>query len=94
VISVAVCVTVADGICHEARIALGAVAPTPFVAKEASEALSGSALTSETIASAAALAAKACRPIDDVRASAEYRRRTVETLVRRVLTEIAEGGSQ
>jgi len=94
VISVAVCVTVADGICHEARIALGAVAPTPFVAKEASEALSGSALTSETIASAAALAAKACRPIDDVRASAEYRRRTVETLVRRVLTEIAEGGTQ
>ncbi len=78
-----------DGRCEQVRIALGAVAPTPIRAGEAEEALRGEALTPETIAQAARLAAESIRPIDDIRGSADYRRRVVEVLVRRLLSESA-----
>ncbi|MFH1681675.1 MAG: FAD binding domain-containing protein, partial [Candidatus Eisenbacteria bacterium] len=56
--------------CREARLALGAVAPTPFRAAEAEDFLKGKEPNEETIARAAALAAGEARPIDDQRASA------------------------
>jgi len=73
-----------DGRCGQARIALGAVAPTA-----AEEALRGQKLTPKTIAQAARLAAESIRPIDDIRGSADYRQRVVEVLVRRLLSESA-----
>jgi len=77
-----------DGRCGQARIALGAVAPTPIRARAAEEALRGQKLTPETIGQAARLAAEAVSPIDDVRGSADYRRRVVEVLVRRLLDDV------
>jgi CO/xanthine dehydrogenase FAD-binding subunit len=77
------------GHCRQARIALGAVAPRPFRAHTAEDRLKGQALTAETIAEAARLAAEAARPIDDIRGSAAYRRRIVEVTVRRLLTQAA-----
>ena len=94
VISVAIAAAIRDGRCSGARIALGAVAPTPLLAESAAAALEGQALTPEAIANAAACSAKACSPIDDVRSTAAYRKRTVETLVRRLLTGLAEGGAR
>ena len=86
VISVAVGVVVgSDGVCSDARIALGAVAPRPIRAKEAEACLRGKPLTVEGVAQAARLSGEAASPIDDIRGSAAYRRRTVETLVRRLL---------
>ena len=79
------------GRCRQARIALGAVAPTPIRAHEAEEALRGQQLTPATIAEAARLAAEATQPIDDIRGSAAYRKRVVEVLVRRLLDEVARG---
>ncbi len=76
------------GRCRQARIALGAVAPTPIRAHEAEEALRGQQLTPVTIAEAARLAAEATQPIDDIRGSAAYRKRVVEVLVRRLLDEV------
>lgn len=76
------------GRCRQARIALGAVAPTPIRAHEAEEALRGQQLTPATIAEAARLAAEATQPIDDIRGSAAYRKRVVEVLVRRLLDEV------
>ena len=70
----------------EVRIALGAVAPTPVRAWDAEEALKGKELTPEAIAVVAKVAAEEARPIDDLRGSAEYRRREVEVLVRRCLS--------
>jgi len=70
----------------EIRIALGAVAPTPVRAWDAEEALKGKELTPEAIAVVAKVAAEEARPIDDLRGSAEYRRREVEVLVRRCLS--------
>ena len=64
------------------RIALGAVGPTPLRAPEAEAALTEDA-SPAGIRRAAQLAAAAARPIDDIRASAAYRRAMVEVLTRR-----------
>jgi CO/xanthine dehydrogenase FAD-binding subunit len=79
------------GLCDRARIALGAVAPTPIRAHAAEAALCGQSLTPDTIAVAARLAAEATCCIDDVRASAAYRTRVTEVLARRVLDQAASG---
>jgi carbon-monoxide dehydrogenase medium subunit len=76
------------GRCTAARIALGAVAPRPIRAHEAEQSLVGESLTEVTIRRAAQLAGQACRPIDDVRSSAAYRRRVAEVVVRRLLTAV------
>ncbi len=74
-----------------ARITLGSVAPTIIHAPEAEDALIGGGLTDERIEKAARLAARAARPIDDIRGSADYRRAQVQTLVRRALRALREG---
>jgi len=90
VIGVAVTIAVENGHCSLARIALGAVAPTVLRAKGAERLLEGERLTSAVIAEAARHAAQVCRPIDDLRASADYRRHTVEVLVRRLVARAWE----
>ncbi len=73
----------ASGRCSAARVALGAVAPTPLLVPDAARALVGSALDDAALARAAAAAAAACQPIDDKRGTAEYRRKVAGVLVRR-----------
>jgi CO/xanthine dehydrogenase FAD-binding subunit len=87
VVGVGSTVTLEDGRCREARIALAAVAPTPLRATRAESALRGQPMSEATIAEAARIAATEARPIDDVRGSAEFRRHLVEVLTRRTLTE-------
>ena len=87
VTGVALTLCAADGVCTKARIALGAVAPTVFRAREAEAMLEGRALTPALIDAAAAAATAASSPIDDVRASAEYRLHTVEALTRRLVAQ-------
>lgn len=86
VVNVAVWLGVAGGRCVDARIALGAVGPVPFRARDAEEALVGRPLDAETIERAAVAAQQAARPIDDIRASAWYRREMVRNLVTRALS--------
>jgi CO/xanthine dehydrogenase FAD-binding subunit len=69
----------------EARLALGAVAPTPLRVPEAEAALVEGGLAAAAVERAAELAMVAARPIGDVRATAEYRREMVGALVRRAL---------
>lgn len=73
--------------CREARIALGAVAPTPVRAPEAETFLQGKELSDDVIEEASVIAAGAASPISDMRGSAEYRRELVKVLVRRTLRE-------
>lgn len=70
-----------------ARVALGAVAPTPLFVAEAGEFLAGKAVSAENILEAARLAQAAVRPISDMRGTAEQRRHLTMVLARRALNE-------
>ena len=81
-----------DGTVAEPRIALGAVAPTPMFARKAEASLDGKKPDEENLLEAARVAVSEIKPIDDFRASANYRRHLVQTLTYRALkrsTEIA-----
>jgi CO/xanthine dehydrogenase FAD-binding subunit len=64
----------------EARIALGAVAPTVVRARGAEALLVGVPLTPEKIREVARTCAEESRPITDIRGSAAYRRQAIEAL--------------
>jgi carbon-monoxide dehydrogenase medium subunit len=68
-----------------ARIALGAVGPTPLRALKAEKVLAGEKPGDRLFQRAAEAAAQKCRPILDFRGSAEYRRAMVAVLTRRTL---------
>jgi carbon-monoxide dehydrogenase medium subunit len=73
-----------------ARIGLGAVAPTPLFAKDASAWLQGKPANEETFAQAGELARQIAKPIDDKRGPAEYRTHLVGVLTKRTLAMAAE----
>ena len=78
--------TLENGYCSDARIVLGAVAPTPLRAARAEAALRGQPLTPELLEHAAGLAAEEAQPITDVRGNADFRRHLVAVLTSRTLT--------
>lgn len=86
VVGVGSSITLDGDLCIAARIALGAVAPTPIRATRAEAALQGHRLSIELIEHAARIAAEESRPITDVRGTAEFRRHLVQALARRTLT--------
>ena len=73
-----------------ARIALGAVAPTPLFVEEAGTFLTGKEITQENIQEAAKIAQAAARPISDLRGTAEHRRHLCVVLTRRALEKAIE----
>jgi len=91
IVNVAVSIGVEAGKCTLARIALGSVCPTVIRAKGAEDSLLGRLLTPALIDAAARQAVEECDPIDDVRASAEYRSHVVRVLTRRLTTQAWEG---
>lgn len=76
---------------RNARVAIGAVAPTPIRAPQVEEALEGKLLDSATIAAAAAAAGRDIRPISDLRASDWYRRELVHNMLERMLSDVGHG---
>jgi len=86
VVGVASQLTLANGRCTKARIALAAVAPVPLRATAAEQVLEGQAVTPDLIKRSADLAVDAARPISDQRGSADFRRHLVRVLTRRTLT--------
>ena len=89
-VNVGVVLSVADGAIAAARVALGAVAETPLLSPAAAAALVGRRASEEAAAAAGAAAAAEIRPIDDMRASAAYRRTVTAILVRRAVAEALE----
>jgi carbon-monoxide dehydrogenase medium subunit len=71
--------------CTWVRIALGAVGPTPMRAIRAEAMMTGQLLTERLVERAAQSASEESRPIDDLRASADYRRDLCRVLVGRAL---------
>jgi aerobic carbon-monoxide dehydrogenase medium subunit len=69
------------------RVAIGPVARTPWLARDAGDGLFGARVTYEAIEKAAAQAKLAAHPRDSLRGGAEYRKEMVEVLVKRALVE-------
>ncbi len=70
---------------QSARIALGAVGPTPIVADAAAAAVAGTPISDETINAAAEAAMSVATPISDMRGTVEQRRHLTGVMTRRTL---------
>ena len=73
----------AGGTCTDARVVLGAVAPTTVIVEDAAKALISHKLDEPTLAALDAAAQKACKPISDKRGTIEYRTKVAGVLARR-----------
>lgn len=84
-VSCAVRIAIKDGRCEEIRIVLGAVADKVFRASKAEELIRGGKVTDTVIEEAGKKASQEAQPITDVRSTADYRRRMIEVLVKRLI---------
>ncbi len=84
VVGVGICVTLQKDVIKEARVSLGAVAPTPLLVEEAADAIIGTKLNKKALDDLAAACSAACNPIDDKRGTVEYRTRLAGVLAKRV----------
>lgn len=93
-VGVAVALVLSGGRCEKARVALGAVSPTPMRARRAEALLEKQILTEALAAKAGAEAAAESKPISDVRSSADYRREMVRVNTTRAILNAVAGRSQ
>ncbi len=87
VVGAAVVLQMKGNVCEDAGISLGSVTPAPIRCYEAEEILKGNEITLEIAQQAAKACAAVASPIDDIRASAEYRKLMCETLPRRLICQ-------
>ena len=73
----------AAGVCTQARVGLGAVAPTPLLVADAAKALIGTRVDAVALAALAAATSAACKPIDDKRGTIAFRIKVAGVLARR-----------
>jgi CO/xanthine dehydrogenase FAD-binding subunit len=89
-------VTLNDKTVERARLVLFGVGPTPVSADWLTEMTRGRALDEDTLTEVAGRVADELDPVDDVHATARYRKRAAAALTRRVLRQAAararEGG--
>lgn len=85
VTGVAINLTLDDkDVCTEAKVAIGAVAPTALLVKEAGAALVGTKVDDAAIEKMVAAVRAACKPIDDKRGTKEFRIEVTGVLAKRV----------
>ncbi len=92
IVSIAVMLELKKNVCQKARVALGAVAPTPVRAYGVEKNLEGGVIDHGAVQENSILIGKEISPISDVRASAEYRHLVTSVLLRRILLSSIEGG--
>jgi CO/xanthine dehydrogenase FAD-binding subunit len=84
----------AAGTCTDARVVLGAVAPTALLVPEAAAALTGRKLDDAALDALDQAAQRACKPIDDKRGTIEYRTKVAGVIARRTATIAYERAKQ
>jgi len=84
VVGVGVSLTMKGDTVADARVGLGAVAPTVLRVDKAEKALVGSKLDDAALDAAAAACSAACKPIDDKRGTIKYRTKIAGVLLKRV----------
>jgi aerobic carbon-monoxide dehydrogenase medium subunit len=85
IVSVGVTLSIENGLCSEARLAIGGCASVPVFSDEANKALLATTCDDDIIDMAATYLNEKADPIDDVRASANYRRALIPRLLRRAI---------
>jgi carbon-monoxide dehydrogenase medium subunit len=75
---------------YRMKLALASVAPVPLVVEQVETILSAHPISAERLTEAVQAAMQACTPIDDVRASARYRRMMARNLSLKALTRVWE----
>ena len=85
VAGVGVRVSVENGICTDARVSIGAVAPTALLVTSAANILIGSCLDEAALAAAGQACKDSASPISDKRGTAEYRQKVVAVLCKRAI---------
>jgi carbon-monoxide dehydrogenase medium subunit len=78
------------GTVTDARVALASVGPRPVRSADAEAALVGSAADAESVRAAAQALLRDVDPVDDVRATADYRRRVIPGLLGRAVEICAQ----
>lgn len=95
VAAVGILLVAAEDLRHieDARVVLGAVAPTPMRARQAERTLIGELASPELFDRVARIAAREAQPISDVRGSATFRRALIYSLAKRNLAKAWEQAS-
>jgi carbon-monoxide dehydrogenase medium subunit len=84
VVSAAVNLTIdGKGVVTDARVSLGAVAPTVLLVSAAAKAIIGTKLDDAALEKLGEAASAACRPIDDKRGTVEFRTKVAAVLAKR-----------
>ena len=83
VVGCGVNISMDNGICTDARVSLGAVAPKPLLIKEATEIMIGSNLNENILDEVSKMCMDACNPIDDKRGTIDYRIKVAGVLFKR-----------
>jgi len=95
IVGVAIVVTMDSDVIHDIKISLGAVAPTPIRAKKAEGILVGNKINDDLLQKAGQTASDESSCIDDIRSSADNRRRIIKVLlVRAVKDAITRAGGK
>lgn len=89
-ISIGVAGILNGGALSQVRVAFGAVAPVPMRAPRTEAALEGRRLDPATIEAAADVARDEVTPIDDIRATAWYRKELIHNITKRMLAHVAQ----
>lgn len=91
IVGVAAWVKTEGNVVKDVRIAMAGVATTILRARQAEQSLIGRELTEENLHEASLWAMRECRPIDDIRASAAYRKDMIRVFTKRAIRKAMEG---
>ena len=83
VVGCGVNISIENGVCKNARVSLGAVAPKPLLINEATDIMVGSNLDEETLEKVSKICRDSCNPIDDKRGTIDYRTKVAGVLFKR-----------
>jgi len=88
IVSLALALQIDGGVCRRVGLAVGGCGSTPVRSDDADALLMGSTLDETAVAAAGTALAQATEPVDDVRASAAYRRLMIPRLLARAVARV------
>ncbi len=91
VVSIALMIEMEGKVCQKARVALGAVSPTPIRVYRLEKNLEGKEIDQKIIQECSVILKEETSPISDIRASAEYRKLATSVLFKRAIQGALNG---